>query len=149
MIFFLSKKRPTVPETVLKKRKRLEQIKASRAKSLLAQKKVLNFLVTLGSVAEQSELPILGILSQGKHSEGNLVPRPFPSLPPHPPRESGEKALGTLHEPCVFCQKHGFLGYFAAHIGIFKKFHHATLWAINISFWFCVFYYSITRKNAK
>ncbi|XP_028405051.1 60S ribosomal protein L7-like [Dendronephthya gigantea] len=30
---------PTVPETVLKKRKRLEQIKASRAKALLSQKK--------------------------------------------------------------------------------------------------------------
>ncbi|CAB3994082.1 60S ribosomal L7 [Paramuricea clavata] len=34
-----SNKLPTVPETVLKKRKRLEQIKASRAKALLAQKK--------------------------------------------------------------------------------------------------------------
>ncbi|CAB3994083.1 60S ribosomal L7 [Paramuricea clavata] len=39
LLNLFSNKLPTVPETVLKKRKRLEQIKASRAKALLAQKK--------------------------------------------------------------------------------------------------------------
>ena len=41
LLYLFSKKLPTVPETVLKKRKRLEQIKASRAKALVAQKKVI------------------------------------------------------------------------------------------------------------
>ena len=42
---------------------------------------------------------------------------------------SGKKTLGTrLREPWDFLSKNiGILGYFAAHIGIFKKFHLATL----------------------
>ena len=49
LLLYLFSKLPTIPETVLKKRKRLEQIKASRAKALLAQKKVFNQLLWVTS----------------------------------------------------------------------------------------------------
>ena len=40
VVLFCSEKVPRVPETLLKKRKSLEQLKAARAKAQLAQKKV-------------------------------------------------------------------------------------------------------------
>ena len=40
VIFFNREKVPRVPETLLKKRKSLEQLKAARAKAQLQQKKV-------------------------------------------------------------------------------------------------------------
>ena len=47
VIFFNREKVPRVPETLLKKRKSLEQLKAARAKAQLQQKKVGGILTFL------------------------------------------------------------------------------------------------------